>query len=75
MAVTQWAYPDSIKQAEMSPQIAPNGRYTDAADYRAKFPDGRMGSDPSLATPEDGGKLVALSAKGLQESFATFAAS
>ncbi|GAB5502108.1 creatininase family protein [Pyruvatibacter sp.] len=75
VAVTQWAYPDSIKTAEVNPKIAPNGRFTDAEDYRTKFPDGRMGSDPTLATPEDGGKLVALSVTGLKSSFEAFAAS
>ncbi len=78
IAVTQWAYPDVFaepgKQVEVSPKVAPTGRYTDADDYRAKFPDGRMGSDPTLANPEDGGKLVALSAKGLRESFEKFCA-
>ena len=75
VAVTQWAYPETIKSAEVSPKVAPNGRFTDADDYRTKFPDGRMGSDPTLANPEDGGKLVALSATGLKDSFKAFAAS
>ena len=70
IAITQWAFPDAIKTAEVSPEVGPNGRFTDAEDYRATFPDGRMGSNPTLATPEDGGRIVALSAKGLRESFA-----
>jgi creatinine amidohydrolase len=57
VAVTQWAFPDTIKSAEMSPRVAPTGPIRDAADYRRRFPDGRIGSDPSLATPEAGGKL------------------
>ncbi|MCG8440562.1 MAG: creatininase family protein [Caulobacterales bacterium] len=59
VAVTQYAYPDHIKRAEMDPAIAPSGSWTDADDYRARFPDGRVGSDPSQATPEDGATLVA----------------
>lgn len=72
VAVTYFAYPHAIKQAEMSPAIAPSGAFTDADDYRAKFPDGRIGSDPSLADPKDGGKLIEISAKGLAEDFKAF---
>jgi creatinine amidohydrolase/Fe(II)-dependent formamide hydrolase-like protein len=74
VAVTYFAYPDAIKTAELNPKIAPTGRFTDAEDYRAKFPDGRIGSDPSLADPKDGEKLVALSAAGLIEDYAKFLA-
>ena len=44
------------------------------ADFRARHPDGRMGSDPLLATPEKGGELVALAAKGLVSELAAFSA-
>lgn len=72
VAVTQYAYPHAIKQVAMSPAIAPSGRFTDAENYRATFPDGRIGSDPSLANPEDGQKLVELSSAGLIEDFSSF---
>lgn len=75
VAVTWFAHPDAIKNREMSPRIAPTGRFTDAEDYRSKFPDGRIGSDPTLATAEDGGELIALSAKGLVEDYGRFLAS
>lgn len=74
IAVTQWAYPDAIKVASYAPQIAPTGAIREAADFRASFPDGRMGSDPALATPEKGGELVALAAKGLISEVAAFSA-
>ena len=66
---------EKIKNASMSPQIAPGGSFTDAQDYRSNFPDGRIGSDPSLATVADGEKLVALSKAGLIADFAKFAKS
>lgn len=73
IAVTQFAYPEAIKAvAGIAPKIAANGRYTDAADFRAKFPDGRMGSDPTLAAPEDGEVLIGLSAKGLVADYSHF---
>lgn len=74
IAVTQWAYPDAIKSANYAPQIAPTGPIREALDFRARYADGRMGSDPALATPEKGGDLVALAAKGLIEDVAAFGA-
>ncbi|MGH7016908.1 MAG: creatininase family protein, partial [Caulobacteraceae bacterium] len=65
IAVTQWAYPDAIKAANYAPQIAASGPIREAADFRKRHPDGRMGSDPALATPEKGGELVKLAAEGL----------
>ena len=74
IAVTQWAYPDAIKTANYAPQIAPTGPIREAVDFRARYPDGRMGSDPALATPEKGGELVALAAEGLIADVADFSA-
>lgn len=74
IAVTWFAHPEAIKQGELSPRVAPSGRFTDAEDYRAKFPDGRIGSDPSLADPKDGETLVTLSARAVAEDYARFAA-
>jgi len=65
IAVTQFAYPDSIKAANYAPQIAPTGPIREALDFRLRFADGRMGSDPGLATPEAGEEIVRLAATGL----------
>ena len=74
VAVTQFAYPYHIKTAPLSPEIAPNGGFTDARDYRGRFPDGRIGSNPGLATPEDGEVLAKLSAREVVADFERFAA-
>ena len=58
----------------MEPKIAPDGPIRDALDYRSRFPDGRIGSDSSLATVEDGLTLIAAAAKGLVEDVARFSA-
>ena len=57
VSLTYFAYPDAVKSVPMSPKIAPTGPILDAEDYRRRFPDGRIGSDPSLATPEAGRQL------------------
>jgi creatinine amidohydrolase len=74
VSVTYAAYPDAIKTVEMSPKIAPNGPILDADDYRRRFPDGRIGSDPSQATPEKGERLIAAAAKALVGDFERFMA-
>ncbi len=59
VAVTQFLYPDHIKQVPISPEVAPAYRpWGDAQSYRDQFPDGRIGSAPGLASPEAGAKLV-----------------
>jgi len=58
VSVTQFAYPEAIKRKGMAP-IGPKPRdFADADDYRRLFPDGRIGSDPTLASPEHGKRLV-----------------
>ncbi|MCA9672061.1 MAG: creatininase family protein [Myxococcales bacterium] len=60
IAVTQHAYAAAIRDAStLTPEIAPSGSaLVDAETYRARFPDGRIGSNPALARPEDGQRLV-----------------
>ena len=57
VSLSYFAYPEAVKTADMDPKIAPKGEIRDAADYRRRFPDGRIGSDPSLASIEAGEKL------------------
>lgn len=74
IAVTQAAYPERIKTADYSPQIAPNGPIRDALDYRARFPDGRIGSDPAQASPEKGRQIIDAAVPALLSDVAAFAA-
>jgi creatinine amidohydrolase len=75
VSVTYFGYPDAIKRVQMSPKIAPNGPIYDADDYRRRFPDGRIGSDPSQASVEAGEKIVVAAVKGVITEFRAFAAS
>ena len=72
VAVTYFAYPEAQKKVDMHPKIAPNGSIRDADDYRRQFPDGRIGSDPSQATPEKGKRIVEAATKGLIADYQAF---
>jgi creatinine amidohydrolase/Fe(II)-dependent formamide hydrolase-like protein len=74
IAVTQAAYPERIKTADYSPQIAPNRPIRDALDYRARSPDGRIGSDPAQASPEKGRQIIEAAVPALLGDVAAFAA-
>ncbi len=58
----------------MSPPIAPTGPIYDAADFRERFPDGRIGSNPSLASPEAGEKIFRQALAGIEKDYLEFAA-
>ena len=74
VAVTQWAFPDAVKSAPLMPQIAVDGPIRDAIDFRKRYPDGRMGSDPSTAEPKKGGALVQMAVEGLKHELREFEA-
>ncbi|MGK7958073.1 MAG: creatininase family protein, partial [Crocosphaera sp.] len=60
VAVTQFIYPEAIKKADLSPDVNSGHAIYSPADFRAHYPDGRMGSNPALATPEHGEQLYKL---------------
>jgi len=75
ISVTYFGYPEAQKRVSMSPKVAPSGPIYDAEDYRRRFPDGRIGSDPSQASVEAGEKIVAAAVKAVIAEFRAFAAS
>lgn len=64
--------PQTIKQVDYAPNVAPTGPIREAADFRLRFPDGRMGSAPGQATPAIGRELVELAAASLLADVARF---
>ncbi len=75
IAVTQAAYPHAIKSANYAPRIAATGPIREAADFRARYPDGRMGSDPGQASPDKGQTIIAAAVQALREDVRVFAES
>lgn len=75
IALTQYAFPESIKAAVVEPPWAPKSSgFTDADDFRHRYPDGRVGSDPTLARPEHGERLFKAAVEGLAEDYQAFIA-
>jgi creatinine amidohydrolase len=75
VSLSQYYHPQAIKHAQMSPKVAPKSTgFFDCADYRRRFPDGRIGSDPSLSTPEHGEQLYKASVADMIEVYKAFMA-
>jgi len=72
VALTQYVYPESIKTASLSESVAQGHRIYGAIDFRARYPDGRMGSNPALATPEHGKQFYELALKEISSSYLEF---
>jgi creatinine amidohydrolase len=73
VALTQFLHPEAIKHVEMPPVTPTRRRFTDALDLRALHPDGRIGSEPSLATPEHGRALYETAVRECAAAWRSFA--
>jgi len=78
VSLTYFAYPDDAARiksgGKLTPEIAPQGSFYDCEDYRRRFPDGRIGSDPTLATEDIGAKLRAAAVNDLAADYRKFLA-
>ncbi len=83
VAITMAAYSASIQPFKRPPPIASlsgdnmihaGDNYYDAADFKARYPDGRVISDSARATPDDGEALIAAAVHDLASDFAAFLA-
>ncbi|MEP3244892.1 MAG: creatininase family protein [Sneathiella sp.] len=75
VSLTYFGYPEDaarVKQTRLTPEIAPQGPIYDADDFRARFADGRMGSDPTLSTAEIGQELFEASVTAIGEAYERF---
>jgi len=67
VALTWALHPDRADPRPLSPRVAPRGGFHSADDFRSNFPDGRIGSDPSLASPELGARILAAAVDEIAE--------
>lgn len=83
VAITMAAHPTHIRPFDRAPpSVDPDDQlqhagdnYYDAADFKARYPDGRVISHSALATPGDGENLIAAAVDDLAADFGTFSAS
>ena len=57
----------------LDPPVAPRGSFTDAADFRRNFPDGRIGSNPGLATAAHGKRIYEAAVNDLSNQLCNWA--
>ncbi len=72
VALTQYIYPEAIKNAPLSSEVATGHKIYSAVDFRQRYPDGRMGSNPALAKPEHGKQFYDLAVKELSSNYLEF---
>ncbi len=75
VSLTYYGYPEEgarVSRAELSAGRAPSGPIYDSEDYRRRFPDGRIGSDPSLATKEIGERLYRAAVEEISKEYQSF---
>ncbi len=84
VAITMVCHPGRVRPEHFPKDTAQHGEsaviqhggdpYFDADDHRARYPDGRVGSNPSLANESDGRRLLAVAGEAIAEDYRAFAA-
>ena len=75
VSVTWFLHPDAAKPMTLDPPIAPHGgAFGDAHDYRRRFPDGRIGSNPGLSSVDAGKRIFNAAVEALTADYRSFAA-
>lgn len=72
VALTMYAYPESIKVAPLETLSSPPMKIYSPQDFRQRYPDGRMASDPSLATVDHGRQFYEIAVKEITEQYQKF---
>jgi creatinine amidohydrolase len=72
VAVAQYADPANIKTAPLDPSVAPRGAFFGADSFRHRFADGRIGSNPAMATPEAGKRLYDIAVDTISREYRSF---
>ena len=74
IALTLHLHDSLMEKQRPLPEAAPCGAIHGPADFRRRYPDGRMGSDPYLAKPEHGAEFLTTAATALRDDLETFLA-
>jgi len=72
LSLSFYAHPDVIKNVELSHEVYPDTKFRDSADFKNKYPDGRMGSDSSLASIDIGKELFEEALEDILEVYERF---
>ncbi len=72
ISLSFYAHPDAVKKAELSPRVAPTNQFRDCFDFQNNFPDGRIGSDSSLASIAVGKELFEAAVQDALEIYKQF---
>ncbi len=72
VSVAAAAYPDHVKTAAMAAEPPPSTHVFGAADFRRRYPEGRMGSHPALASVDAGQRIIEAVAADLAEQYREF---
>jgi creatinine amidohydrolase len=74
VSLTWHVYPQAARPMTLDPAVAPTGDFADAEDYRRSFPDGRIGSNPGLASAGAGQRFLAAAVEGLAADYRSWVA-
>ena len=66
------AYPDHLKSAELATDVPPTTHIFGPADFRRRYPEGRLGSHPELASVEAGKRIIEAVAADLADEYREF---
>lgn len=72
VSVASAAYPDHLKSADLDAEVPPSTHVFGPADFRRRYPEGRMGSHPELASVEAGQRIIEAVAADLAMEYREF---
>jgi creatinine amidohydrolase len=72
VSIASAAYPDHLKSADLDPEVPPSSHVFGPADFRRRYPEGRMGSHPELASVEAGQRIIEAVAADLAKNYREF---
>jgi creatinine amidohydrolase len=72
LSLAMFAHPDREKIAEVDPPCAVTDDFYGPEDFRGRFPDGRIGSNPKLADLDKGRRIYEAAVDDISEMYTAF---